>query len=138
MILLSVDPGREKCGLALLDGVEVKCLEIVETGNVRDKVSEIAKRFRIEEIIVGDGTAAKAVESEVREAANLAPVFVDETDSTLEARKLFFFLNPPTGWRRLLPIGLLSPPGPVDHYAALVLALARTGVRVEDIRISNL
>ena len=47
---------------------------------------------------------------------------VDEKNTTLEARKLYWKKNPPSGWRRLLPISMQVPPVPVDDIAAEVLA----------------
>lgn len=137
MILLSVDPGRDKCGLALLDGPRVLLLKIIETSRVSEQISEISKRFKIDDFIIGDGTAVGLVEKQISEATGLVPFRIDETGSTLEARKLYFFLNPPTGWSRLIPKGLLSPPVPIDDYAALILALARTGLKAEQLVFSG-
>ena len=47
---------------------------------------------------------------------------VDEHRSTEEARRRYFVDNPPSGWRRLMPRGLLTPPVPYDDYVAIILA----------------
>jgi hypothetical protein len=47
---------------------------------------------------------------------------IDETDTTYRARALYFAEHPPRGWRRLLPLGLQVPPGPIDDYAAMLIA----------------
>jgi hypothetical protein len=47
---------------------------------------------------------------------------VNERDSTLEARDLYWKEVPPRGWRRLVPLSLQVPPEPIDDFAAVVLA----------------
>ena len=53
---------------------------------------------------------------------DLELIACDEAYSTEEARTLYWELNPPQGWRRLMPLGMLTPPVPLDAYAAVVLA----------------
>jgi hypothetical protein len=52
---------------------------------------------------------------------DLELIVCDEAYSTEEARKLYWELNPPKGWRSLIPLGMLAPPVPLDAYAAVVL-----------------
>ena len=47
-------------------------------------------------------------------------VIVDETNTTLDARRRYYDENPPKGLLRLLPRGLLVPSAPLDGYAALL------------------
>jgi len=46
---------------------------------------------------------------------------VEETGTTLEARRRYFRDHPPRGWRRLLPITLQLPPEEYDDYVAELL-----------------
>jgi hypothetical protein len=46
---------------------------------------------------------------------------VDEKNSTLEARPLYWQEYPRRGLLRLLPISLLAPPVAIDDFAAVVL-----------------
>lgn len=55
-------------------------------------------------------------------APALKVVAVEERNSTLEARALYWQEKPPRGWRRVLPLSLQEPPEPVDDFAAVVLA----------------
>ena len=75
-------------------------------------------------LVIGDGTTSSAMQQVVRD---LVPdkelVVIDETGSTEAARPLYWQENPPAGWRKLVPRGLLVPPGPMDGYAAAILAL---------------
>ena len=73
---------------------------------------------------VAGATAGRVVPSAV--ASCVLPGFplhvVDEKYSTEEARELYWELFPPKGWRRLIPLGLQTPPEPLDGYAAVVQA----------------
>ena len=67
------------------------------------------------------GTNNKAIGAVLRELySDLSPELVGEAYSTEEARSLYWQENPPKGWRRLVPLGLLVPPEPLDAYAAVV------------------
>ena len=47
---------------------------------------------------------------------------VDERATTLLARRRYFDANPPRGWKRLVPRGMLLPPRPIDDFAAVLIA----------------
>lgn len=78
-------------------------------------------------LVVGDGTGSAAVQEALRRRGVPFEV-VDERDTTLEARALYFRDHPPRGLARLLPPGLRSPPRPVDDYAAYAIALRWLGL----------
>ena len=46
---------------------------------------------------------------------------IDERETTLRARALYFADHPPRGWRRLIPLGMQLPPCPIDDYAAVLI-----------------
>jgi hypothetical protein len=52
---------------------------------------------------------------------------VDERGTTLEARRRYWQLFPPRGWRRLLPQGLRQPPRDWDDVVAQLLLERRLG-----------
>ena len=122
--VLSIDPGRDKCGVAVVcrqkgvlwSGV-VRCAEIGGHGE------RLVQRFGVETMIVGAGTGTRRVQAYLtRCILNLPLVVVDERETTLEARGRYFSDHPPLGWRRLLPLSLQIPPEPYDHYVAILLA----------------
>ena len=47
--------------------------------------------------------------------------FVDEKNSTLEARSRYWQMYPATGLNKLIPEGLRLPPRPVDDIVAILL-----------------
>lgn len=122
--VLAVDPGREKCGVAVVStGGELVERAIPTCAELPALTADLLQRYRLRALLVGNRTGHAAVVALLRQAAPGVPIqLVDEHNSTLEARDLYFRHNPPRGWRRLLPRTLLPPPVPLDDYAALVLA----------------
>ncbi|MFQ3548941.1 MAG: Holliday junction resolvase RuvX [Armatimonadota bacterium] len=125
--ILAIDPGKEKCGIAV---VEKKDNEIITIHRSIEKSSELAKSinaiiqsFEIQNIIIGNGTNSEKIKS-ILEAEGLSNIIVvDEAFTTLEAKELYFKENPPKGIRKLLPISLQTPSCPYDDYVAKILAL---------------
>ncbi|MBF1681532.1 pre-16S rRNA-processing nuclease YqgF [Selenomonas artemidis] len=119
--VLAIDPGRDKCGIAVLSPQgDVLLHEIVPTGALETRVSELAAEYA-PRIIMGDGTTSAAAKARI-EAQVGAVTLVDEYRTTEEGRRLYWAENPPSGWRRLMPRGLLTPTVPVDDFAAVALA----------------
>lgn len=124
--ILAVDPGRGKCGLALVDGPTVVARRVVSRDDLGSSVRMWRQMFAIAEVVVGRCTSAEDAAAIIRQALPDIPLtLVDERGTTLEARRLYFAEHPRRGWRRLLPVGLQVPPEPYDDYAAVVLARRR-------------
>lgn len=123
-MILSIDPGKSKTGVALYDSATKQVLwhEIVPTQEFAERFCSWQQRYPLEGIILGDGTLSKEFQKLIREKGNgLRLEVVDEAYSTLEARELYFQLYPPRGLRRLLPISLQAPARPIDDLVAIVL-----------------
>ena len=73
-------------------------------------------------IVVGNGTGSDKVQEVLRERGK-AFALMDERDTTLEGRELYFQANPPRGLLKLIPEGMRSPPRLIDDYAAYAIAL---------------
>lgn len=122
--MLALDPGRDKCGIAVLaaDGA-IRYQAVASTETVAREVARLMAEHEVTRLLMGDRTAAREVAGVLREAGcRLEPVLVDEHRSTEEGRRRYFADNPPRGWRRLLPITLQTPPRPYDDYVAVILA----------------
>ena len=121
-LILGLDPGRDKTGLALVDSDgRLIQVQVVPTGTVPAVLPELAARARV--LVIGDGTTSAKMQQMVRQ---LVPdkklIVINETSSTEAARPLYWQEHPPTGWRKLVPLGMLVPPEPLDGYAAAILA----------------
>ena len=120
MLVLGIDPGRDKCGVAVLNSSgEIKFQQVIETEKFQSILAELTKNFEIEIAILGNGTTSKAAEKILK---NFLPVkIVDEKNTTELARKLYWKKNPPRGWRKFLPTSMQVPPEPVDGIVAEIL-----------------
>ncbi len=123
-VVLAIDPGTAKCGLAVVDDRRrVHARTVVEASGLTDAVAALLRAHPVTHVVVGDRTGARRIAARLREVAGSRPVLpVDEHLSTLEARRRYFRDHPPRGWRRLLPPGLRVPPCPTDDYVAVILA----------------
>lgn len=121
--VLAVDPGRDKCGLALVRSDRVVIEKaVVPVEALAEAVGRILKGHPQAVLVMGDRTASRDVASALRSSLGVNPTMVDEHRSSEHGRRLYFRANPRRGWRRLLPIGLQTPPCPYDDYVAVVIA----------------
>lgn len=120
--LLGIDPGRSKTGLALTDEQgKILALHIASTSEMRRELADFVGTASIKAIIMGDGTNSKVIMNDVAAVFPQLPLhLIGEAHSTEEARRLYWEENSPTGWRRLVPLGMLVPDEPLDAYAAVV------------------
>jgi len=130
-LLLAIDPGRAKCGLAVVRGPEKEgdspvCLErrVVETERLTLAVGEILRRRpEIARFLLGNATHSATLRKALSDVFPQMPLeLVNEFNTSARARARYVQENPAPGWRRLLPLGMRSPEVPYDDYAALLLA----------------
>jgi RNase H-fold protein (predicted Holliday junction resolvase) len=122
-MILAIDPGKEKCGLAVLDqnGKTLK-KKVIAREEAAKLISQHVAEHGISTLVIGRSSFGKAMEKELLKLdlpANL--IFVSEKHSTLEARKRYWQENRPRGLWRLVPTTLRVPPVPIDDYAAVIL-----------------
>ena len=118
---MGIDPGRDKCGLAVLSTAgDIKFQRVVATNELADVIKTLSAQFELSTVILGDGTTHKFAEQKISDAG-LSFKLVDEKHTTEEARRLYWQKNPPTGWRRFLPTSMQVPPEPVDALVAEIL-----------------
>lgn len=122
--ILAIDPGRDKCGLALVDlAGQALSLQVVARCDLPAAVQDALRRADVQHILVGDATGGRDVRQQLTALLPAVPILsAPERNTTLRAREVYFRDAPPRGWRRLVPHGLLLPPRPVDDYAALLIA----------------
>lgn len=124
MVIAAIDPGREKCGLAVVDeSGEVLDQEVVATVWLTDELAERVRRYSPARILIGNGTTGKEAEARVREAfPEITVESVNEYRTTDDAKRAYWKAHPPTGWRRFFPASMQVPPVPVDDFVAVLLA----------------
>ena len=122
-LYLGIDPGRSKTGLALVNGAgKIVKLHIAESQNIDNEIVEFIKNSCPVHIVLGNGTNSRNIgESVKRVLPDVLIAVVEEAHSTEEARALYWQENPPKGLKKLIPLGVLVPPVPLDAYAAVIL-----------------
>lgn len=119
-MILALDPGKDKCGLALFN----KEGKVVEQKIVKrpDLHRAIVHYHDVPKLVIGDSANGRAIAEELKKLRlSQAIVLFPEKNSTREGRQLYWRAHPPKGWRRLVPISLLTPSVPVDDYAAVII-----------------
>jgi RNase H-fold protein (predicted Holliday junction resolvase) len=122
-LVIGIDPGSAKCGYATVgaDGKRA-ALEVLPLADLPERVARDIGSSTIEAICIGHATNSREIEQLCRSRWPEIPVIiVDETNTTLDARRRYYEENPPKGILRWLPRGLLVPSAPLDGYAALLI-----------------
>lgn len=123
-MILGFDPGRHRCGLAVM-GVDrtLRYHQVVEAKDVLRTLQTLQERFPISLIVMGDQTTAQTWKQQLSEQLTTAPniVMVDERYSTLAARDRYWQMYPARGLYRLVPKGMRVPPRSLDDIVAILL-----------------
>ena len=124
MFYLGFDPGRDKCGMAVMENN--RCLhyhEVTLSDDVTQKLISLCQQFPIEQLIMGNQTTAKQWKIKLEKILPrpIPITMVDERNSSVEARDRYWEMYPPQGLTRLIPQGLRVPPRPIDDIVAIFL-----------------
>lgn len=122
-VILGFDPGRQKCGLAVM-GVDRRLYyhEVISAEGAIATIQSLRDRFPVSLLVMGDQTSSKDWKRRLTEdLPDLRVVTVDERNSSLEARDRFWQMYPPKGLSRLIPEGMRTPPRPIDDIVAILL-----------------
>ena len=130
---LGIDPGRDKTGVALVEETgRILAVQVVRTRNFSDVLLQFlydtleanniwGLRQKLRAVVLGNGTGSEEHKRQIEKALPGFPLYiVDEKYTTEEAKAMYWELYPPKGWRMLIPLGLQTPPEPLDGYAAVV------------------
>lgn len=122
-VVLGFDPGRDKCGLAVMGIDRTLCYRaVINADDVLEQLQTLRQQFPISMIVMGDQTTAQRWQQQLKQLPDPPRVvLVDERYSSLEARDRYWQLHPPKGWLRLLPQGMRTPPCPIDDIVAMLL-----------------
>lgn len=119
--LLGIDPGRSKCGLAVLDMKKnLLYKNIVNTALISSYLLDLDNKYNISDIVLGDGTFAAEIKQKIKKVFNYPIYFVDEAYTTIQAEERYRAENY-RGWKRCLGFIKWKPSCPVDDYVAVIL-----------------
>lgn len=124
--ILAIDPGRDKCGLAVLNHEQgVLWHSVVGVPELFSVSLQVTRQYGIRTVVLGNQTFSGEVRQMLQPLLEQKLVqeiiFVDERGSTEMARARYWQAFPPSGWRRFIPRGLLIPPCAIDDFAAIIL-----------------
>ena len=130
--LVAIDPGRSKCGLALCDGAgqELLAAGVLPAQACLEQIQRWSAAQQCHTVLLGDGTGSAPWRQRLAPLP-LALTLVPEAGTTLAARRRYWQLEPPQGWRRLLPEGLRLPPRDIDDVVAQLLLERHLGRRLQ-------
>ncbi|MBD2393444.1 pre-16S rRNA-processing nuclease YqgF [Cyanobacterium aponinum UTEX 3221] len=124
MIFLGFDPGRDKCGLAIVTiDKQILWHEVIKSEDAIASIQQLWSKYQPNKLIIGNLTTSQEWKQKIIDKLNLSSAieFVDEKNSTLEARGLYWQMYPPKGLGRLIPQSLKVPPRPIDDLVAILL-----------------
>jgi RNase H-fold protein (predicted Holliday junction resolvase) len=121
-LFLGFDPGRDKCGVAVLDhDRRVYCHRVVAATEAIAKIQDLCQHYSIQILIMGNQTTAKQWQQCLAQEISIPIEFIDERYSTLQARNRYWEMFPPKGLTRLIPQGIREVPRPIDDIVAIIL-----------------
>lgn len=122
--ILSIDPGRSKWGLAILNSSrQILANGVYSINEFPQKVLEMATEYEVKCVVLGNRTGSKQAREALLDGGLSHPIeLVEEHNSTLEARELYFQRNPPPWYKAWIPRGLLVPSEDYDDCTAMILA----------------
>lgn len=121
-LLIAIDPGTDKCGLAIFADDKLEAKMVLERREAIQKVGKWCAEGC--QVVIGDGTGSQQFLEELMEVVPNIDKYVavvDEYYTTQLARERYWQENPPRGWRRFLPVSMQTPPAPYDDYVAVIL-----------------
>ena len=122
MTWIGLDPGRSKCGLVRSEQTtgQIEVAAVLPPEECFKQIAIWRERPGLEGVVLGDGTGSKHWQRQLSDLG-LAVQVIPEAGTTLAARARYWQLEPPRGWRRLLPEGLRLPPRDYDDVVAQLL-----------------
>jgi RNase H-fold protein (predicted Holliday junction resolvase) len=123
-VIIGFDPGRDKCGVAVMDvGGTLYRHEVVPSSEAIATINGIINGFSVQHLVLGDQTTSREWQATLKQNLSIPiPIhLVDERYSTLEARDRYWQLYPPKGLQKLIPKGLRSIAHPIDDIVAIIL-----------------
>jgi len=120
--LISIDPGKYKCGLVLAEISEKKVYEaiIIKSELLEDYVRNLNTVEDISKVIIGNGTSSR----EIIEKLNFLKkeiITFEEKNTTFRAKSRYFELFPISGLRFLIPREVFILNKNLDAISALII-----------------
>ena len=120
--LISIDPGKCKCGLVLVDFLEKKVDQaiVLNTESLPIYVKNLNASENISKVIMGNGTTSRQNIEKLDFIRNNL-IIVEEKNTTLRAKKRYFEIFPTKGLKSFLPKEIFIMNKNLDALSALII-----------------
>ena len=120
--VITIDPGKSKCGLVLAEISEKKVYKaiILKSELLENYLRNLITAEDIEQIIIGNGTSSR----EIREKLHFFKkeiITFEEKNTTYRAKARYFELFPITGLKFLIPREIFILNKNLDAISALII-----------------
>ena len=120
--LISIDPGKCKCGLVLVDLQKKKVDQaiVLNTEFLPNYVKNLNGSENISKVIIGNGTTSRQNIEKLDFIRNDL-IIVEEKNTTLRAKKRYFEIFPIRGLKSFLPKEIFIMNKNLDALSALII-----------------
>ena len=120
--LISIDPGKCKCGLVLADLYQKRVDQavVLSTKFLPQYVETLNSTENISKVIIGNGTTSRQ-NIEKLKFLKKELIVVEEKNTTFRAKKRYFELFPMRGLKNLLPKEIFIMNKNLDAVSALII-----------------
>ncbi len=120
--LISIDPGKSKCGLVLAELSEKKVDKaiILKSELLEDYVRNLNTVENISKIVVGNGTTSRKIREKLIFFKKEIITF-EEKNTTFRAKERYFELFPISGFKNLVPRDFFIINKNLDAVSALII-----------------
>ena len=120
--LLSIDPGKYKCGLILADTSEKKVYKaiVIKSKLIKDYVKDLNTFEDISKIIIGNGTTSREIRDKL-DFFKKEIITFEEKNTTYRAKARYFELFPVKGFKFFIPREFFIINKNLDALSALII-----------------
>ena len=120
--LISIDPGKCKCGLVLVDLYKKKVHQaiVLNTEFLPNYVKNLHSSENISKVIIGNGTTSRQNIEKLDFIRNDL-IIVEEKNTTLRAKKRYFEIFPNRGLKSFIPKEIFIMNKNLDALSALII-----------------
>ncbi len=120
--VITIDPGKSKCGLVLAEITEKKVYEaiVVKSELLENYLRKLINTEKISQIIIGNGTTSREIKKKLNFFKKEIIIF-EEKNTTYRAKARYFELFPISGLKFLMPREVFILNKNLDAISALII-----------------
>ena len=136
--VISIDPGKSKCGLIIADLEEKKVYEalVIKSCLLLDYLKKECKKDNKLEIMIGDGTSSKNFLKSLNKL-EVDVIIAGEKNSSYKAKQRYFDIFPLKGIKSFFPREIFILNKNLDALAALIILEDYYGIKFDVSKVSG-